>query len=231
MTTVTSILLTFLLTGLIGNWLAQRWQQRNWMNQQRFLGEEKEYISLKDLWEQLSGLAAKRLWRMRWVLFAIDDKNDAAVQERLVEYTSVLSEWNEKFTPMCARLTLLTRWAFTYELDRGIQNDFVNAGLKLERLVKARLSNQHVDRRGTLMLHKEFDVLSGRLFAFNRDVLRAVERQRARTYYGVEVEYSKSNLEKFGNWQLLKALFKPGLKTLRITRPPSDSEPPIIARS
>lgn len=47
MESLLSIVVGFVLTGLIGNRLVQAWQARNWLLQQRFLGQEKEYVGLK----------------------------------------------------------------------------------------------------------------------------------------------------------------------------------------
>lgn len=221
-TAISSILLSFILTGLITNWLVQSWQQRNWLHQQRFLGEEKEYEALKELWMKLAGLASRRLWRMRRLLYAIRSADDELVRTRLADYDSTLSEWNEQLSPMFAQLTLLARWALTKDLERQLQYIFVISGYKLETLVKMRLAKGSCDNRIANELEREFNSLSRRLFIFNRDTLRVVQHQRTKTYNGVELEFNKSNLEKFGNWELLKALFKPGKKRLRVIRSPSD---------
>lgn len=92
---IVSILLTFVLTGVIGNMLVQHWQYRNWINQQKFLGEEKQYYALTALWEELTNLASKRLWRMRRLHAALINGDDEKIKERLNDYDLALSEWNQ----------------------------------------------------------------------------------------------------------------------------------------
>lgn len=57
-----AIIVSFVLTGLIGNRLAQAWQARNWLLQQRFLGQEKEYVELKELADEIASLLGVRIY-------------------------------------------------------------------------------------------------------------------------------------------------------------------------
>jgi hypothetical protein len=229
-TAIVSVVLAFLLTGVVGNALVHRWQLRNWVSQQKFLGEEKRYYSLVALWEEVTKLGAKRLWRMRRLLSALADEDTDKIKERVIAYDSALSEWNESFHSVGARLTLFASWKLDRELEEELQRAFLNAGLKLERLTRSRLAGGAVDKRIAHELRLEFFDLSRLLFRFNRDTLRMVERQRSITYYGVEVELTKDNLETFGTWELAKALFKPGIEPFRVIRPSADLRPPFRGR-
>jgi hypothetical protein len=228
-TAITSIILTFVLTGIVGNFLVYRWQHRNWINQQKFSGEEKHYFALLALWEELMNLTAKRLWRMRRLL-AVLTADNKKIEERLNEYSDVLSEWNEKFHSMSVRLTLYASWNLTFQLETELQRSFSNTGLQLERLAKTRLTTGAVNRTLLAELHGRFEELSREVFVFNRSTLRAVQAQRSRTYHGVEVEFTRSNLDQFGTWELLKALFKPGIAPLRVVRSASDLYGPLRTR-
>lgn len=227
LTAIISILLTFLLTGVVGNLLVQRWQYRNWINQQKFLGEEKHYNQLVALWEELTRLASKRLWRMRRLHTALITADDDKIKERLNDYDLVLSEWNEKFHSMAVRLTLYSTWDLERQLEGELQQSFLNAGLRLERLTKSRLANGTTDKLLVDQLRLEFFDLSRVLFRFNRSTLAAVQKQKSRTYYGVEIILAKSTLDKFGTWELLKALFQSWEKPLRVVRPAADLGPPF----
>lgn len=230
-TAIVSIILTFAFTGVVGNMLVQRWQYRNWINQQKFLGEEKQYFALTTLWEELTNLASRRLWRMRRLLAALTSGDNKKVEERLSEYDSALSDWNEKFNSMSVRLTLYSSWDLEWELENQLQRSFLNAGLRLERLTKARLATGAVDKKLVHELRLAFNDLNRALFIFNRSTLAAVQKQKSSTYYGVEVELKKATLENFGTWELLKALFKPGIEPFRVVRPAADLRPPFRGRS
>jgi hypothetical protein len=167
---------------------------------------------------------------MQRAVYAIQSADDDLFNQRFQEYIDVLSEWNEKFNSFSVQLTLLTSWDMFKELE-DVQKIFVRAGSRLEYLVRKRRSQEDIDRSALADLENYLAKnVSRRLFVFNRDVLRVVEYQRARTYYGTKINLSRSNLSQFGSWQLLKALFKPGIKPLTIVRPTSDLTPPLVAR-
>jgi len=68
MSAIIAVIVGSILTGLIGNWLVQGWQQRNWLLQQRFLGHEKEYFALKDLADEIASLLGARIYQCRRLL-------------------------------------------------------------------------------------------------------------------------------------------------------------------
>jgi hypothetical protein len=222
LTTIASIVVTFIFTGVIGNLLLQKWQHRTWVNQQQFLGEEKHYFALTALWEELMNLASRRLWRMRRLLFAVDDGDNAKIQQRLSEYDAVLSEWNEKFHSISVRLTLYASRHLNEQLEHELQRSFLIAGMHLEQLAKARRVTGSIDRKLVAEVRRQLNGLSAQISRFNLATLEAVHEQRVRTYYGVEVEFSREHLDQFGTWELLKALFKPGIEPLRVFRPPAN---------
>lgn len=230
LTEIVSIVLAFILTGVTGNWLVQKWQHRNWLNEQMVQGEQKDYAALAELWDQLNILTSRRLWRMQRALIGIE-LTDEKVQERLSEYDVVLSEWNENFNSMIVRLTLFSGWELAGRLENEIQPAFVSADSRLHGIVRSRLEKKSYDRKLALTLRRDFNVLSRLLFEFNRDALRVVELRRVKIFYGVQLEFSESNIHKFRTWELLQALFKPGIKSLRVTRSASDFRTPLFTRN
>ena len=54
---IITAIISFILTGLIGGRLLQKWQLRNWLNQQKFLGAEKDYIALQELFDDIVALS------------------------------------------------------------------------------------------------------------------------------------------------------------------------------
>src|SRR5919197_433158 len=174
LTTIASIVVTFIFTGVIGNLLLQKWQHRTWVNQQQFFGEEKHYFALTALWEELMNLASRRLWRMRRLLFAISDGDNAKIQQRLSEYDAVLSEWNEKFHSMSVRLTLYASRHLNEALEHELQQSFLIAGMHLEQLAKARRATGSADRKLLAEVRRQLNNLSAQISRFNLATLEAV---------------------------------------------------------
>jgi hypothetical protein len=216
-TTLVSLFVGFILTGIVGTWLSQRWQHRSWINQQQILGEEKSYIDLKTVWDEVTTLSGKRQWRMQKLLYSIKAMNIEEANLRLQEYADVVSEWNEKQNSFAVRLTLFASWDLTTRLE-DLSSTFTELGVRLERLFRNTFKGVDDDPRELGRLEKRMMLLSHMVFQFNRDVLRAVERKRKQTYYGTEIKFGESTLEHFGTWELAKAMFKPGVKPLRVIR-------------
>lgn len=229
-TTIVSILLTFILTGVVANLLAHRWQYRNWINQQRFLGEEQEYLSLKLVWEELTTLSSRRLWCMRRLLLSLGTTDEEGICARLTEYEVALSEWNEKFNSLVVRLTMHASWSLEQELEVELQPSFVTAGQLLERVTTGRLRTGRADPRELGRLERQLNRLSRQVFVLSRDTLRVVQMHRTRTYYGIRVTLTPQNLERIGTWELLKALFKPGIPQLPIGSANAHLPPPLRSR-
>src|SRR4051812_22670539 len=82
-TAIVTVVLTFVLTGFAGNLLVQRWQMRNWVVQQRFLGEQKQYDSLNSLCDDLIMSSGQRLWKMRSLLRSLSQSRDEIITRRL----------------------------------------------------------------------------------------------------------------------------------------------------
>lgn len=228
MSSIATLLLTFVLTGVIGNRLLHAWQFRNWIKQQRFLGAEKEYLELKVLFDEIVRLAGRRLSRMQRLQGALG-LEDEIVRRRLQEYDESLSEWNERLASFNVRLTILDTYDRALDLDQ-IQQYFVASGIDLEKLVRIKLGGQTVPKQLRAALESRLNEIQGALFRFNREVLKAVEYSQAVTYHGVEVKFSRRTVRLFSSWHLIKALFVPLEQVPSIYRSAVDAPEPRIFR-
>jgi hypothetical protein len=226
LTAVVTVLLSFLLTGIVANLLIHRWQHRNWLSEQRFLGQEKEYIALRELFDQIVSAAGKRLARMRRLLWVLPDKREELVKERMKDYDQAQTKWNDSLSSFLVRLRMYAPYSMAVRLDDVIQPGFVRLGKQLERLTADRLSGQPIERMKLATLENDFNRLHGELIMFMRDMLNLVKAQRRKTYTGTRVFLNEQNLELFPTWELVKALFKPRVKSFSIVRSPVDIEPP-----
>ncbi len=94
-TAIITVVLTFALSTFFGNWLLQRWQQRNWLHQQSLLGEQKHYENLKDLCDQILELSNARISRMRRLLSVLQHGDIERIKARLSDYDTAVIEWNK----------------------------------------------------------------------------------------------------------------------------------------
>jgi hypothetical protein len=222
MTQIVSVVLAFVLTGLVGNALVQRWQHRSWVRQQQFLGIEKEYFALMELSTELANTISRRLYKTRRLLWAVRSLSDELMEDRLKEYDTALVEWNESLSAYYVRLTIYATYAGRYDLDGRIHQPFQTIGSQLETMVRERRQGTHPARADMFRIERSLNSLQAETLNFSRDVLKRVEETRQKVYFGNKIPYSRENLKKFSTWQLIKALFVPDVDTHAIFRSPSD---------
>lgn len=229
MVQIGTILLTFILTGIVANWLVQSWQQRNWLGQQKFLGQEKEYVALKDLTSEVMALAGSRQYRTGRVLSAVSSLSEVMLDDRLKSYDEILLRWNEGLNSLYVRLALYADYDFTRRLEQ-VHNEFAAIGTRVEHLVRQRRLGQPLNQRTEFELQLKLNSLQGKLFTFNRDLLNEVENKRTLVYYGIKVKFSPTNLHLFTTWQLIKAVFIRDVDAHAVVRPTHDFGLPRGAR-
>lgn len=225
---VVTAILTFLLTGLIANRLVQRWQYRNWVSQQRLADREKEYGIIQDLFDEIALLSSKRQHKMFRLVSSLRTGNLEVVRARFADYDSIVVEWNERLNAIFAKLTMYLRWRFTKQFEDEIQGKFVSIGRELETLTYSKLRGEALNSRSCARLQNELNKLQGRLFLFNRDVLRFLLDKKSSLYR--EMPFVEETLDRFPTWELFKALFKPGILRPDVNGSTGDFGNPDIGR-
>ena len=91
------VAVTFLFTSVLGGLLASFFQNRTWKHQNRVRLAEQERILATKVFESISSLMDKRLYRMRQLNWKIrnDTVSAEALEEAMNSYRDVLYEWND----------------------------------------------------------------------------------------------------------------------------------------
>ena len=224
MTQIATVIVGFILTGIVGNRLAQAWQQRHWLSQQRFLGHEKEYTSLRDLCDEISKSISRRLWAMRRVQLSFSS-GTIDVRERLKAYDEALSGWNESLSSFYVRLTLYSSYEYAVRLE-DIQKQMALYGSRIEKIAVQKISGTPPPQTQIRESRIDLDSIQGIIFEFNRDLLNIVGVRREDLYYGSKIEYRSYNLPYFSTLDLFKALFVRDVDAHSIVRPALDPRQP-----
>lgn len=214
-TVVISVILTFVFTGLIANWLVQRWQYRNWLNQQRFLGSEKKYEALKEHADNISRLASRRLSAMFRVVFTLD-QSEERLEERRKIYSDTIDDWQQNVNSLYTKTTMYFSWNMTKRLEDEINANFVSIGTRIDKSIRIAQRREEISPPSKQKILNDLYSLQGTLGNFNRDMLRHVIHQQKSTYHGVEIGYNEADLQYFSTWQLFKALFLTRVDQFRI---------------
>jgi hypothetical protein len=223
MESLLSIVVGFVLTGLIGNRLVQTWQARNWLLQQRFLGQEKEYVGLKELADEIVSLLSVRIYHMRRLNRAIATGVDEDVVSNLKEYDDILKRWNERLPSFYIRLTMLADYDLALRLEDSIQADLVRVGADIEYLTAKHKIGASINKNQSSRIVSDLNKIQGSSISFNKHLLNVLHSRRVDVYFGKRIPFSPENLQHFSSWQLVKALFIRDVNSLSVVRAPSDS--------
>jgi hypothetical protein len=217
------IVLGFLLTGIVGNWLLQKWQARTWLLQQRFLGKEKEYVALKELVDEMASLLGVRIFRMRRLNRVLAAGAAGEVEERSKQYDEALQRWNERLASFYIRLPMLAEYRFAWHLENTIQNALVKVGGEIDELTRKRKSGGTIAKGEPTRIEEQLNKVQGRAIRFTERLLSEVRERRVDVYYGKRLPFVAENLRHFSTWQLIKALFVRDINSLAIIRASLDS--------
>jgi hypothetical protein len=219
---VAPIILTFLLTTLVGNWLIQKWQASYWLRQQRFSGNEKEYSALKELVDEIAALLGARMYCTQRLCKGLG-LDDDAFQQRVQEHDSAVKQWNEKLTSFYVRLRLLAAAGSDVSLESNVHYQFVNVQAELDRLVRHRRTFGNPDYASMHALDRKLNHLQGKITRFNDAMMKYVMDRKSELYFGTVILFDEQNLHHFSTWALFKALFVRDIRTLTITRSSLDA--------
>ncbi|HRD46341.1 MAG TPA: hypothetical protein PLF78_07665 [Caulobacter sp.] len=218
---IATVLVGALTTAVAGNWLVQRWQQRNWLRQQVYSIHERDFATLKELADQVASAISARLQAMRRLNYAIHRAEVTDMERCLEKYKLVLDSWNENLSIFFKNLTLYADYRFTQTLEDPVHASFVSAGRMLEQYVRNR-------RAGLpeIGLYPEIDRklndIQGLSFQYNRDLLLYIQTKDKEFKVGKRISYAEHNLHLFSDVELIKALFVPSIENHAVFRSPID---------
>ncbi len=213
--TLFTVLLTFVLTGLVGSRVAHAWQQRNWVVQKRIIEAEEQYKALQKTFDEVAEQAGRRQHRMFRLLSGIRQGSADIIKKRLADYDEAALAWNEKLPTSNAKLTMQLSYWLSRRLEDQIQRRFVSLDAQLTRLAKAGLSGGTLSSREFGRLSSELNSLNGQIVAFNKTVLKEIDAKKASLYQ--PRPFNVETLNTFPTWELFKALFKSGKNGLNIS--------------
>jgi len=223
MTSIISVIVGFVLTGLIGNKLVQAWQARNWLLQQRFMGQEKEYVALKELADEIAVLLGARIYHMQRLAASLTSSSNEKLAARIADYEDILKRWNERLTSFYVRLPLLASSYLAPNLESSIQLTLVEIGANIEDQLRRRNAGDNADKKSVIKIQNRLNAIQGKAISFNKSMLRIVETRRTEIYYGRRIELNEWTLEQFSTWHLIKALFVRDINSYSIIRSSIDS--------
>ena len=206
-----------LITGLVGNWLVQKWQLRNWFAQQRHSANYEELLQLTALFDEIAKSASARLNVMRALLN--DIRSGADHRDSLDAYKIAISSWNVSLHSWFARITFLIDWDTTLDLEQGLHAHFVRVGSQLEALVRATRQTASISNYQISQVDSSLNSVAGQMDRFLKRVLAFTQERRDIVRNGRKIYYISGSLSEFSTLDLVKSLFVSDVDSFNIIRP------------
>lgn len=213
------VIVGFILTGVVGNRLVHHWQSRSWLAQQRFSGDEKEFIVLKELADEIASLLGERIYHTQRISLSMSQIDGEIFLEKYKEYEEVVKRWNVRLTSFFVRLRLIASSDFSHRLEEKIQKRLVNISDRLAKVAEQKKcsSNEWAEIR------KSIEEVQVQAINFNDALLSFVLRRKDELYNGRIIKFSAENLNSFSTWTLIKAIFARDVNSLSVVRSKLDS--------
>ncbi|MER5222838.1 hypothetical protein [Streptomyces flaveus] len=167
----------FVLTTVLGGLLGFFFQRRTWAHQHRVQTQDQERERAVLVFEEVSRLLDKRLYRLRllyWSLAADTDVRSERSESRMEDYRQVLYEWNDSINRNLALIQQYFGIAIRERLDYGIGAAFVELGQAVEAMWR-----QFDSGTGTASRERINDALltelGSQIYHYNLDMIRAIQ--------------------------------------------------------
>ena len=187
------------------------------------MGQEKEYVALKELADEIAVLLGARIYHMQRLAASLTSSSNEKLAARIADYEDILKRWNERLTSFYVRLPLLASSYLAPNLESSIQLTLVEIGANIEDQLRRRNAGDNADKKSVIKIQNRLNAIQGKAISFNKSMLRIVETRRTEIYYGRRIELNEWTLEQFSTWHLIKALFVRDINSYSIIRSSIDS--------
>ena len=215
---VLQALFAFILTGVVGSWIAHAWQARAARESRFFDASKVMYQQMVDAADSLSALAGRRIYASQRVCLVNTDSEefDAAV----AQYRAVVIEWNEKLLALELSVKTKFRTAYLSDFER-MQGDFAIVARHIaDRISKSPSMPPQEILRKIRILRSEF-------FTFTQNMMKEARLLHRQMHFGVRVTYDRDGVRKMSTQNLIKLLFTSRIEGQAVVRSPTDFGLPV----
>jgi Putative peptidoglycan binding domain len=144
------LVLGFLLTSVAGGALGLFFQERSWSHQHRAQQLDQRREQAIKVFEEVSSLLDRRLYRMRLVFWAAKrcapaGRDVTALREPLEEYRKVLAPWNDNLNRTLALVQTYFGGGARQQLEDHVYEEYTAIGRALDQFVQDVSVPDHAD--------------------------------------------------------------------------------------
>jgi hypothetical protein len=179
---VVLLVIGFGLTSVLGGALGLFFQTRSWTHQHRAQQRDQEREQAIKVFEEVSSLLDKRLYRMRQLFWAAKRRAGAGtdgdgVDQAREEYRHVVATWNDNLNRILALVQTYFGGAARHQLEDNLYEEFSAIGRALERFVRD-VAPPKFEGDETPPIDARLRWLGRQVYAFNVGILSLLQEDR-----------------------------------------------------
>lgn len=215
---IAQTLLAFLLTVVLGGWIARVWQARTTKETRFFEASKEIYAQMVAAADELSDLVGRRIYCSQRV--CLTDPASPGFPKAVEDFRATVLEWNNKLLRM--ELSIRTRFRDSYLSSfECLQSDLTNVTLDVDHLIE----RDHRARKDDIL--RELKLVRWRYFEFVQGMVKEARLLHRQMHFGIVVRYNQEELPKMSTYDLIKALFTTRVEGQAVVRSPSDFGLPV----
>ena len=208
---------TVVLTAYVGSKIAQHWQLRSWILQQKITDRDQKYTELKSLYDDLDRIVNRRLYRLRTLIWALKREDKAVVEDKISAYAEIVAEWNEKLNSLFVRFVRnLSSGSFLFwRFEQEVSNPLIETGAVAEKATRAFRTGGKtgVSNSSWAQYEARLDLANHRLIEIMRDLYVELQKLKDGRFTIAEevgeLRGELTDLSKVSSIRLIQAIFQP----------------------
>lgn len=209
---IIKIIIGFILTGIIGTFLAQYYQKKNFIYQTKIIKLQKEIERLKELADNIEKLAGMRIFYGRNLIDNCSEKESKEFSEARKQYRASVEKWNENLSSFFIELRSLGLTTLAFDLEKNVHNNLRKAHLLIDELIR---KNNKVD---ISKIGHHYSMAFDGLRYVSKNIMIETDRKWDTIISGNSELLNKYNLSDAGIGTLIIAIFHKNPHLLRIRR-------------
>jgi len=216
--TIFQATLAFILTGIVGSWIAHVWQLRSAKEARFFEASKEMYNQMSAAANDLSSLAGKRIYSSQRL--CLTPRNSPHFDDAMTNFRASVIEWNDHLLSLELAIRTKFRHASLREFE-GLQSGLVSVTSKVEAFAQGKgLADQ-------ASILRSLRSIRFAIFEFTQAMMQEAKLLHRQMHFGVVVQYERFEIDKMSTQDLIKCLFTSRVEAKPIVRSPSDFGLPV----
>jgi hypothetical protein len=175
-TSIVPIVLGFVLTTVAGGLLGSFLQTRLWKHQWTVQLRSKKQDEARAVFEEVSRLMDRRLFRLSQLTIWISRQDDARAKASLSDYQDIVKEWNDSINRTISLLEFYFGRPLRDRFDNIVGGHFVKLGARVEQMYRRR---EKADGENDPSMAVSISDLRLEVYDYNISMLRCLDQMAA----------------------------------------------------